>query len=374
MLRQREILHIDTEMTWRGGERQLALLVDGLGASEFACTLLAPPESAIAQALAARCKVIPQPMKGARGTFATIQHLAELLRQNQISLIHTHSGRAHTIAVAAKKIAASTIPLLVHRRVDYVPGKNPFSRWKYHSSLVDQYVCVSKAIAGILIRGGIEESRVSVVHSATDPAPFLNLDQKEIRASFAQELKLDPERPWICNASALTEQKGYPDLLDALGKLRNSNIKFHCIIAGEGPLRKKLEEQCKRLNLWDDVRFLGFINNVPSLLTACQILAVPSIFEGLGTIVQDGIHAGCAVAASTAGGIPEMIQHEVSGLLSPPGDSQALYENLKRLCLSESLRRNYATAARSHLKEKFSVAAMVAGNLAIYQRLIPAER
>lgn len=375
MPKQYNILHIDTELTWRGGERQLALLVKGLRTRGFSSALLAPPDSAIAEALKHDCTVIPQSMKGAGGSLSTVRKLAHLMQSSEFSVIHAHTGRAHSLVVAAKFLSGSKTPVVVHRRVDYRPGKNPFSMWKYRTKLIDHYVCVSNAIAKILAEssldgGANQSSRISVVHSATDPSPFRHLVRTESKTELGKKFRLDPNKIWICNASALTEQKGYPVLLEALAKLKSSGLNFHCIIAGDGPLKKNLEDQSKNLGIFDNITFLGFIKNVPELLTSCEILAVPSLFEGLGTIIQDGIYAGCAIAASSVGGIPEMIENEVSGLLSAPGDSQELFQNLVRLCQSADLRLLFASQAKKSLEQNFSVDAMVEGNIEIYKKLI----
>jgi glycosyltransferase involved in cell wall biosynthesis len=183
---------------------------------------------------------------------------------------------------------------------------------------------------------------------------------------------VEPNLIFIGNASALTAQKGYDTLLDAAALLRQSGAPFHLFIAGDGELRQSLLKQCAHLNLEDKTTFLGFIDDVPRFLAGLDILSVPSKFEGLGTILLDGLAAGLAIAASRVGGIPEVIIHGETGLLSTAGDAAGHAANLLQLIRQPQLRQRLNTAGRQHIAAEFSLAAMVGGNLDVYRELLGA--
>ena len=173
---------------------------------------------------------------------------------------------------------------------------------------------------------------------------------------------------WLGNVSALTDQKDYPTLLNALHLLKRENHNFICLIAGDGHLKKTLLNQTKELGLSDCVKFLGFRKDVPNLLQALDVLAIPSKFEGLGTVILDSLQAGCAISSTKTGGIPEIIDHGKSGLLCEVGDYSNFAVNLQKLIESENLRKLYGETGRLKVQEQFSVEQMVEGNIASYKK------
>src|SRR5690606_14315440 len=138
---------------------------------------------------------------------------------------------------------------VVHRRVDYVPGRDPLNQWKYRTRRVAAYVAISHAIGGILREYGIKGERIHVVHSAASPMSFSHASKGEAKAILATKLELDPRIPWVGNASALTDQKDYPTLLRAVAELKQQGMRFHCLIAGAGHREKNLQRLSKQLGL-----------------------------------------------------------------------------------------------------------------------------
>ncbi len=144
----------------------------------------------------------------------------------------------------------------------------------------------------------------------------------------------------------------------------------HLVIAGEGPLRAALERQIQDLQIPHAVHLLGFRNDVPRLLRALDVFVMSSKEEGLGTSVLDAMAAGVPVAATAAGGIPEMVAHEKTGLLSPVADAKSLASNVLRLIRETDLRRSITNGASARLQTQFVVDRMVEGNLAVYSALM----
>ncbi|MEN9834674.1 MAG: hypothetical protein RL011_867 [Pseudomonadota bacterium] len=362
------ILHIDTELTWRGGENQLRLLLNGLRTSDIENHVALRPGSLASERLRGLAQQIVLPIRGGFDLLAARQ-LAAYCKSKKIDIIDAHTSNAHAMGLLLRHFCPST-RLVVHRRVDYAPHRGLLNRRKYLSLKVDRYVAISQAIAGVLADYGIPAARIEVVRSAIDPSIYEHLDQAEARRELTQSFGLDPGTTLIGNASALTDQKGYEVLLDAASILKRQGENFHVFIAGDGPLMGALERQRQSLDLAHHVTFLGFIKEVPSFLRALDILAVPSHFEGLGTILLDGLAAGLAVAATAVGGIPEVIVPEVTGLLSADGDADGLALNLTRLLHDRDLRQQLNKRGRAHIDAEFSIGAMIAGNLDVYQKVL----
>jgi glycosyltransferase involved in cell wall biosynthesis len=366
------ILHIDTELTWRGGENQLRLLLEGLAREPgVECHVAVRPGSAAAARLAPLARVVEIPMRGGFSPRAALR-LAAYCREHAIDVIDAHTSNGHGLALLAKLVAPAP-RLVVHRRVDYAPGRSVANRLKYLTPKVDRFVAISDAIRRVLLDYGVPDARISVARSAVPPGPHAAFDRAGEKADLARAFSLDPSLPFFGNASALTEQKGHDVLLRAARRLKDRGVRFHGFIAGDGHLRDALERQRMDLGLEHDVTLLGFIEEVPRLLSAIDVLCVPSNFEGLGTILLDGAHAGACIVATAVGGIPEIVRHDATGLLSLVGDDAALAANLERALGDPALRARLAAAARAHVEAAFSVDAMVAGNLSVYRALTGAE-
>lgn len=363
------ILFIDTEYTWRGGENQLLLLLDGLKEKNTQTHLVVPPSSAAYKRLSGSklAKMYPINMKGASILIAIFK-IAQYCRQNSIEIINTQTSHAHTIALAVKHLYPQ-VKLVVHRRVDYAPSKNIFSSYKYLSKKVDQYIGISNAISTILTQYGIEPHRVATVRSAVKEKSYESSDDSSAKIRLCQELHLDPKLPLIANVAYLTPQKGHETLLRGLGVLTERNINYNCIIAGDGPLRSKMERLAKELNISKNTHFLGIRNDPLFILQAADILAMPSNDEGLGTTILDALHADCCVVATRVGGIPEMIIHQETGLLSEKQDGKAHGDNLARVIEDQELARKLAVAGKQYVSKEFSVTKMVDGNFKIFQSL-----
>ncbi len=363
-----KVLHIDTELTWRGGENQMSLLIEGLDKSTFDCRLAVAPGSEAAKRLS-HVPGLVIPMRGGYDLRA-VRNIVSYCRREDIDIIDAQTGHAHSLAVLAKAFLPRT-RLVVHRRVDYSPNSNWISRKKYFSPKVDRYVAISRKIKEILEQYGIPEERIAVVRSAVDERIYHHLAKDQLKIQTRQLYQMGPDEILIGNASALTSQKGYETLLHALSIIKSKGLfSFRCLIAGDGNLRKDLENLSVSLGLSNHVTFLGWIKDVPSFLSSLDILAMPSNFEGLGTLILDATFAGCCVVATNAGGIPEMITHQQSGLLSPVGNAIELAENLNAVAVNPKLRSQLQENALQHVRRNFSLDSMVYGNATVYTSLV----
>ncbi len=362
------VLHLDTEMTWRGGENQLRLLLEGLASTDIESHVALRPGSAAAARLKPQARVFECPMRGGMDPGAGWR-LARYCKQHAIDLIDAHTSNAHSLALLAS-LFHPVLKIVVHRRVDYEPKRDLVNRLKYESARVDRYVAISEAIKRVLVGWGLPASRISVVKSAVEHGKLRSLDRERCRAQLATTYGIEPGKTFIGNASALTAQKGHDVLLHAAAELKRRGVPFHVFVAGDGELTNPLEKLRTHLGLEHDVTFMGFITDVASFLGGLDVMAVPSNFEGLGTVILDAIGAGLPVVATRVGGIPEIVIHGDTGMLSEKGDAKGLADNLEALVKDPALRGKLNSQARAWIDREFSVKAMVGGNLDVYRELL----
>ena len=362
------ILHIDTEKTWRGGENQVRLLVEGLSALGIESSIAAPPGSELAKRMEPTCRVFETSLRGELNIRAAY-NIANFCKENGVTIIDCHSSHAHSIGLLCKQFFLPNVKLVVHRRVDFPPKTGLANRFKYLNKGVDCYIAISKAINEILVHYGVPEEKTVTVPSAVDKSVYAGFERSQEKIKWCTKYGLDPQVPLIGQAAAMTSQKGYETLLESLAILKQEGRSFHCLVAGDGPLRASLEALRQSLGLERCLSFIGWINEVPSFLSALDIFAMPSNFEGLGTAALDAIYAGCPVAASSVGGLKESIIHERTGLLAQKKNAKDFACQLARLLDDGAFRTKLNSQAQLYCDRNFSLDAMVKGNLKAYQTL-----
>jgi glycosyltransferase involved in cell wall biosynthesis len=356
------VLHIDEQRGWRGGEQQAAYLIRGLAKRGWRNVIAGRPGSrfltddhggAVLERIAAPFLSEVDPY--------TIWLLSRAIKRHDIDIVHAHTSHAHFAACAVGRFSGR-VKIIVSRRVDFAPRSGAFNRWKY--SWPDRIVAISEAIASVMRNYGVPDDRLSVVHSATDSSRF-NLPPLP-----REELGVPEDAMLLGNVAALVGHKDHATLLEATSIASRDLPKLRVLIAGEGELRPQLEERIGRLGLENIVRLLGQRSDVPRLLRTFDAFALSSEQEGLGTSILDAMVCGLPIVATASGGIPEMVRHEETGLLSLPHDSSALAVNIVRVFSDRDLALRLAEKARAMVDAQYCVDAMVEGNIRVYEELL----
>jgi glycosyltransferase involved in cell wall biosynthesis len=254
-------------------------------------------------------------------------------------------------------------PLVAARRVDFRLKGNALSRWKYDQ--VDCFICASEAIRKILLADGVAASRAVTVHEGID----LGRVAAAPRAPLHEELWLPHGAPIVGNVAALVPHKGQRHLVEAAALVVREVPDARFVLAGEGELRGALEHQIRHLGLEKHVILAGFRPDILSVHKAFDIFVMSSITEGLGTSLLDAMACGRPIVATTAGGMPEVVQDGVTGILVSPRDHPAMAEALVRLLKDEALRARMGAAGLSLVNARFSAERMVAETLVVYERV-----
>ncbi|MBI1305205.1 MAG: glycosyltransferase [Bacteroidetes bacterium] len=292
--------------------------------------------------------------------------LSRICDENLVDILHAHDAHAHTTCVLAADFFGNKPPIVLSRRVDFAVGSSWFSRYKYNHPKICSIVCVSDAINRI-VRDGIKnagERNVVTVHSGTDSSRFQHLRSGRLR----NELGIPEHTILVGNASALADHKDYPTFLHVAARFKEKQ-QFHFVIIGTGSLEEELKKLATELGLTQSLTFTGYRNDLPEILPDLDIFLFTSKTEGLGTTVLDAIASGIPVVATSAGGVPEMIINEETGLLCDVGDVDSLAQNLIRLSSDEDLKSRLIKGAKDILPD-FSVESMVNGNLEVYRNCL----
>jgi glycosyltransferase involved in cell wall biosynthesis len=286
--------------------------------------------------------------------------LGQYLRRQRVDILHMHTPHAHTIGLLACTLAP-TVRKVVSRRVDFAPIRNLWSRWKYTASGV-HYLAVSEAIQEILIASGVPARRVQTVYSGIDL-------QRCTAVQTAPPLFPLGTRV-IGTVGHLAGHKGHRYLLEATALLLRDEPQVGVVIVGHGDLRATLEAQATALGIAKRVCFTGFRDDVLALMQGFEIFVFPSHLEGLGTAMLDAMALGKPVVATRTGGIPEVVQDGITGLLVPPRDPQALADALRYLLHHPERRQAFGRAGRQRVEQYFMVEHMALHTLQAYARVL----
>lgn len=350
------VLQVDGETGWRGGQQQVLLLARGLsvhprfrGESVTVCR----PGSELARRLATAGLPYAELDMSSPWSPAAVWGLRRIARERGVDIIHAHASHAHTLAALAT--VGTRRHLVATRRVDFVPK----GLWKYRRCA--RVVAISQAIAGILRGAGVAGERLQIIPSGIDPARFATADRARARAA----LGLPADALAVLCVAALEDHKDHATLLEAWARL-GDDPRAHLLLAGDGALRAAIEARAAGL---PRVRVLGFRDDIPDLLAAADAFALTSKMEGLGTAVMDAMCCGLPVVATRGGGIPELIEDGVDGLLAPVGDAAAVAAALRGLLADGDRRAALGRAARATATRRFLATAMVDAYVDLYDRI-----
>lgn len=292
--------------------------------------------------------------------------LSRIIRDWRPGIVHAHDPHAVAMAALALSFGAPDPRprLVVSRRVDFHLQKHSFSRWKYRQA--DLFLAASSAIKDVLVHDGIPPVRVVVVHDGIDVAKIERLPTVDVHAEFW----LPHGAPVLVNVGALVPHKGQRYLLEAMPLVRQEVPDAHLIVFGEGELRAALERQIKELHLEKHILLPGFRADVLQLMKSADLFVMSSVTEGLGSTVLDAMAMKLPVVATMAGGLPEAVDHERTGLVVPPAHPRELAAAIVRLLKDPQQRRTMGETGFARVSQHFGVGRMLQATLDAYRRAL----
>jgi len=304
----------------------------------------------------------------------TAVSLAALARQTQADLIHTNGLKAHLLAGLAGRMVG--IPVVWHLR-DFLPGGYAGRVLRLAARSLPALVLTnSDAVAATLRPKNRARSSVIRIHNPVDLCRFRSgLPRGHIR----QELGLGEEVPLVGCVAHLTPWKGHELFLTIARAVTDAVPKAHFVIAGgaiyetdgHNGYLEVLRQRTVELGLSDRVTFLGARDDVPEILASLDVLVhCPTAPEPFGRVLAEAMAVGCPVVAACCGGIPEVVEHGVTGFLIPPGDMESFVSAVSHLLEEPALRHRFGQAGHRRAEALFGVEAHVLGVLEAYRAVL----
>ncbi|WP_239618253.1 glycosyltransferase family 4 protein [Cohnella mopanensis] len=268
-----------------------------------------------------------------------------------------HGCVAHDIRLQLKTIHKSNTSQM---------AREYFDRQEYIGATSAEYtILANEWMKNILTdEFKVPGDKLQVIHYGYDIESFMKktkLKSKAVRP---------PNKKVILYAGRLVELKGIQYLLDALKLLKDKRKDWVCWIVGDGKLMTELRLQSKVQGLTNEVVFMGRRDDVPALLSQTDIFVLPSLHDNQPMSIIEAQLAGKAIIASEVGGVPEMVKHRVTGLLTPARDSEKLMNRLLQLLEKDSLRKKLGDEAKQWAMNHWSMDSSVERILDVYQNAI----
>ncbi len=368
------ILHTNFLRGWGGQSNRVLAEAAGVAALGHEVLVSAPPGSELAKRSRARGLAVTEKVAYAGGArlavLGDVSEMRRLLREFRPDILHLHGGRDSWVAAAALAVRPPWRPRVIRTKHNVFPiGDHAPNRWQY-GAFFERIVCLSRAIIEQCAeKPYIAREKLDLIPSAVDCGRFDA--ERGKRESLRREFGLGEDDLAIAMTGRLRPEKGHDVLLAAAPGIvrRFPNAKF--LLIGSGSMHGELERELEERGLGRHVILTGFRNDVPACLAAADIYAQPSRSEGLGTSVLEACAARLPVVASEVGGIPDVIENGVSGLLVEVGNGAALEAGIARLLESAQLRQQLAAGGREKVERVFSLGALVEKTAALYASLAP---
>ncbi len=317
---------------------------------------------------------------------ATLDQLVRLLEERPPAVLHLHMYRAEVLgtraalALGERGLPRPYIVSTVHS--SRIRSDEDRELVRALTPSIDRLVAVSRAIVAKLRSEGRDTVPVELIYNGVDLSRY---DHQEACCTLPEEYGFAAGTPLVGVVARLEPEKGHPTLLEAWPQVLEGVPEARLLIVGEGSRREALEEQARGLGLLGDecdgdrcvgtrharpgakVVFTGRRDDVPAVTAALDVAVLPSYREAQGMVILEAMALSRPVVATSVGGIPEMIEDGVTGMLVPPRDPTALAAAIRRLLDDHPLADTLARAGHDLVHERFCLERMIAEVGDIYE-------
>lgn len=350
------IIHINTQKNWRGGERQLSWLYEGLHKKGIEQIIICRKKSKL-EAFSIENGIEFKSFSIQIYTlFYVAFKLLHLVKKNE-TIIHCHDSKSHTIALILKLVYKSNVKVVVHRKVNF-PIKGNFSKKiKYSEKYINAIFCVSKSVETTLFKSTGFKNTI-VIYDMIKP---FEIPSKPNHSTFNFQ---------IGYIAALTAEKDHFTFLKTAKNILEINPNIQFVIAGEGKLKQNLLDFTAELGISNKVDFVGFVKDIPALIATIDLLLFTSTSEGLGSTILDFFIAKKPVVTVKNGGAEELVFHTITGFICELKDNKNLAKYCLELIENPKLSSEITENAFRFVNENFSENTIINKTLEAYKKIL----
>ncbi len=368
------LLHIASGDLWAGAEMQLYSLLESLRDNKrFEISALLLNDGRLAGNLrnsGIETHIIPESEYGFRRIVTAAAAYAE---KNKFDIIHSHRYKENILAAILKKRGlAKYLVQTVHGAGEPFTGLaslksrvfstlNDYFTRKYF----DRIITVSDDLRRRLSKR-FPSAKLLTIHNAIEPRKLaIRRPPRQMRT----ELGIPDDRFLIGSAGRMVPVKGYDRFIMMAKAIRDKSPKTGFILVGEGPQRKALMKIAAEQGLGDTIVFTGFRDDVYDIINSLDIFVISSLHEGIPMVLLEAMALGKPVVATAVGGIGEVIEDGISGMLVPADDLSALAETCLRLIAESGVRQSLSQQSRLRIEREFSTNTLRRRMIELYENL-----
>jgi glycosyltransferase involved in cell wall biosynthesis len=370
------ILYVIDNMEFGGGERGFAQIIYGINRSQYKVHVACNPGGEFEARLRAMGIRLERMSMKSKFNLFTILKLIRILKEGRFHIVHTQGARADFFGrVAGRLVGVPHILCTMQMPVEgFDVGRLRKKIYRFIDSLtecyVETFIVVSDFLKKTLIeRRGIPAQRVVKIYNGIELGQY-HPDAE--RGKLRNEWGISQDIPFIGAIGRMVWQKGFKYMIQAIPDIVRDVPDAKFLFVGDGPLREGLEALSEELRVKDNVIFTGFRSDIREILSAVNLLVIPSLLEGFPMITLEAMAMAKPIIATNIDGITEQITDGVDGILVLPKDPEALAKAIIRILGDKGSAQKLGLAARKKVEQEFSVEKMISETEKVYLSLLKA--
>lgn len=298
--------------------------------------------------------------------FTTVKRLVQVIKENQIDIIHTHGYKSDILGYLAARSAGIKCVSTPHGFEGQKKLKLAFYVWLgcFFLRFYDKVVPLSRQLMDEVREYRISPKITEYIQNGVDLK-----EVESARLSKAQSA-IESKSRTIGFIGQMIERKNIVDLLDVFEILWNEDKSLKLILVGDGPVRASLENYASTLSSKDHIQFLGFRQDRLELLHSLRLFLMTSISEGIPRCMMESMAMGIPMAAYDIAGVDQLIKKDITGVLAPLGDKEELARQCSRIINDDAFATTVSNAALDFVNQNFAASRMAKEYTALFNKLI----
>jgi len=374
---KKKVLFVITKSNFGGAQKYVYELATGLPTDKFEAVVALGGEGLLVsrlQTAGIRTISLPSLMRDVNPIkdILSLISLFKLFLAERPDVVHLNSAKVSGLGAVAARL--SGVPKIVFTAHGWAfnEDRSPFSRkiitfFSWVTVLLShKTIAVSDAVRRDASTWPIVQDKIVVIKNGIRRPEFFSRDEARSRLFARAGIELDPNALVMGTIAELHRNKGLSYAVEAFAELSSENPNLYYFILGGGEEEQALTKLIQKYKLYNRLFLLGFTEDAAKFLPALDIFLLPSITEGLALVLLEAGFASLPVAASSAGGIPEVIEDEVTGLLFPPRDPDAILRAVTWILKSSTLGAKLGEQLYKRIIESFSFDRVISETTALY--------
>lgn len=304
--------------------------------------------------------------------------IKRLSRERRIDLLHAHQYTPFFYASISRGMTRlnNRPPVIFTEHGRHYPDERSIKRvWANRLTLLrkrDRVTAVGEFVKRALVNNeGLDPQRIEVIRNGIDPEAFdPGPGRKATRQAVRAELDIPEDATVLLQVARFHPVKDHATALRAFARAHEQQPESVLVLAGDGDKRQDTESLAAELNIAPAVRFLGVRDDVDRLMPAADIFVLSSVSEGISVTLLEAMAARLPIVATDVGGNSEVVEHDVTGLLSPRSDPEAMAKHMAQLIADPTQRGWFGEAGHARLLERFTQQQMHAGYERLYEQML----